>query len=93
MYVFFKKVKWDNNNQFGIYCNKIGIIFFVFILIIMCGIKEISFRFFFFECFIKVEFERNIIDYSLLCNSFMQIRVKMLMILLIVEGLNILNEN
>lgn len=69
MHVPFKKVKWDNNNQFGIHRNKIGITFPALILTIMCGTKEISFRFF-FERFIKAEFERNITDHSPLCNSF-----------------------
>lgn len=70
MHVPFKKVKWDNNNQFGIHRNKIGITFPALILTITCGTKEISFRFFFFERFIKAEFERNITDHSPLYNSF-----------------------
>lgn len=70
MDVPFNKVKWDNNNQFGIHRNKIGITFPALILTITCGTKEISFRFFFFERFIKAEFERNITDHSPLCNSF-----------------------
>lgn len=49
MYVPFNKVKWDNNNQFGIHRNKIGITFPALILTITCGTKEISFRFFFFS--------------------------------------------
>lgn len=59
MDVPFNKVKWDNNNQFGIHRNKIGGPFPALILTIMCGTKEISFR-----------FERNITDHSPLCNSF-----------------------
>lgn len=47
MHVPFKKVKWDNNNQFGIHRNKIGVPLSVLILTVMCGTKEISFRFFF----------------------------------------------
>lgn len=47
MDVPFNKVKWDNNNQFGIHRNKIGITFPVLILTTTCGTKEISFRFFF----------------------------------------------
>lgn len=47
MHVPFKKVKWDNNNQFGIHRNKIGVPFPALILTITCGTKEISFRFFF----------------------------------------------
>lgn len=47
MDVPFNKVKWDNNNQFGIHRNKIGGPFPALILTITCGTKEISFRFFF----------------------------------------------
>lgn len=47
MDVPFNKVKWDNNNQFGIHRNKIGVPFPALILTITCGTKEISFRFFF----------------------------------------------
>lgn len=47
MDVPFNKVKWDNNNQFGIHRNKIGVPFPALILTITWGTKEISFRFFF----------------------------------------------
>lgn len=70
MDVPFNKVKWDNNNQFGIHRNKIGITFPALILTITCGTKNLVLDFFFERFIIKAVFERKITDHSPLCNSF-----------------------